>query len=142
MQFWMELSLRKKCSYSELFWSVFSRIRTEYGEILRISPYLVRMWENAGKMRTRITPNTGTFYAVFFTMRYIIPKPSENESEFGKITQFDGSVKCKSFQWKRIKKLNELVQKLISRFKKLSLTFSSSGSVWLNYFALLFLHIC
>ena len=40
------LSLRKKCPYSELFWSVFSRIRTEYGEILRISPYSVRMREN------------------------------------------------------------------------------------------------
>ena len=24
-------SLRKKCPYSELFWSVFSRIRTKYG---------------------------------------------------------------------------------------------------------------
>ena len=24
----------KKCPYSELFWSVFSRIRTEYGEII------------------------------------------------------------------------------------------------------------
>ena len=35
----------------------FSRIRTEYGEIL-VSQ------ENAGKMRTRITPNTDTFYAV------------------------------------------------------------------------------
>ena len=29
-----------------------------------ISPYSVRMRENAGKMRTRITPNTDTFYAV------------------------------------------------------------------------------
>ena len=28
------------------FLSVFSRIRTEYGEILRISPYSVRMREN------------------------------------------------------------------------------------------------
>ena len=37
-------TLRK--TYSELFWSVFSRIRTEYGEILRISPYSVRMWGN------------------------------------------------------------------------------------------------
>ena len=35
----------------------FSRIRTEYGKIL-VSQ------ENAGKMRTRITPNTDTFYAV------------------------------------------------------------------------------
>ena len=40
-------SLRKKCPYSELFWSAFSRIRTEYGEIPRISPYSVRMRENA-----------------------------------------------------------------------------------------------
>ena len=39
-------SLRKKCTYSELFWSVFSRNQTEYGEILRISPYLARMREN------------------------------------------------------------------------------------------------
>ena len=43
----------------------FSRIETEYTEILRISPYSVQMQENAGKMRTRITPNTDTFYAVF-----------------------------------------------------------------------------
>ena len=28
------------------FWSVFSRIWTEYGEILRISPYSVRMRQN------------------------------------------------------------------------------------------------
>ena len=41
----------------------FSCIRTEYGEII-ISPYSVRMLENAGKMRTRITPKTDTFYAV------------------------------------------------------------------------------
>ena len=38
--------LREKCSYSEFFWSIFYRIRTEYGEILRISPYSVRMLEN------------------------------------------------------------------------------------------------
>ena len=39
--------LRKKCLYSELICSVFSRFRTEYREILRISPYSVRMRENA-----------------------------------------------------------------------------------------------
>ena len=32
--------------YSELSWSVFSRIRTEYGEIQSISLYSVRMREN------------------------------------------------------------------------------------------------
>ena len=39
-------TLREKCPCSELFWSVFSGIRTEYREILRISPYSVRMREN------------------------------------------------------------------------------------------------
>ena len=38
--------LYEKCSYSQLFWSVFSHIRTEYGEIFRISPYSVLMQEN------------------------------------------------------------------------------------------------
>ena len=42
----------------------FSRIWTEYGEILHISPHSVRMRENAWKMWTRVTPNTDSFYAV------------------------------------------------------------------------------
>ena len=41
----------------------FSRIRTEHEEIRSISPYSVQMRENAEKMRTRITPNTDSFYA-------------------------------------------------------------------------------
>ena len=41
------ITLCKKCPYSQLFWSAFSRIRTEYGEIRNISPYSVRMWEKA-----------------------------------------------------------------------------------------------
>ena len=66
-------SLRKKCPYSGLYWSkffphfsrifpAFSRIRAEYGEILPVSLYSVHMSGNAGKMPTRITPNTDTFY--------------------------------------------------------------------------------
>ena len=39
-------TVRKKCPYSEFFWSTFSRIRTEYGEIQCTSPYSVRLWEN------------------------------------------------------------------------------------------------
>ena len=38
--------LRKKYPYLEFFWSVFSRIRTEDEEILRISPYSVQIREN------------------------------------------------------------------------------------------------
>ena len=40
-------ALPKKCQYSELFSPAFSRSRIEYGEIRSISPYSVRMWENA-----------------------------------------------------------------------------------------------
>ena len=43
--FWF-LTLRKRCPYSELFCSVFSHIRAEYGEIQSIFPYSVEMWEN------------------------------------------------------------------------------------------------
>ena len=39
-------TLRKKWPYSEFFWSVFSRIWAEYGDLLPKSPYSVRMWEN------------------------------------------------------------------------------------------------
>ena len=53
-------SLREKCPDSELFWSAFSRIWTEYGEIRSVSPYSVRMREIADQN----TPNTDTFYAV------------------------------------------------------------------------------
>ena len=51
---------RKKCPYSELFWSVFSRIRTEYGYSISL-----RIHSECGKIRTKITPNKDTFYAVY-----------------------------------------------------------------------------
>ena len=43
----------------------FSRIFPQSAWI-RSSPYSVRMRENAGKIQTRIIPNTDTFYAVTF----------------------------------------------------------------------------
>ena len=40
-------TLRKKRLFLELLCFIFSRIRTEYGEIWSISPYYVKMRENA-----------------------------------------------------------------------------------------------
>ena len=40
-------SLRKKSLYLHFFWSVFSHIWTEYGNLQSKSPYSVRMRENA-----------------------------------------------------------------------------------------------
>ena len=59
-------TLRKKCPYSKLFWSTFSRIRTEYGEIRSIST----IQSKCGKMRTRITPNKDTFIAGLFRKQF------------------------------------------------------------------------
>ena len=56
------LALDKKCPYSELFWSVFSRnwaeyreiLRiSEYGELLRISTYLVQMRKNTDQNNSK-----------------------------------------------------------------------------------------
>ena len=47
------VTLREKCPYSEFFWSVFSHICTEYGEILRVSPYSVRIRENTDQKNSQ-----------------------------------------------------------------------------------------
>ena len=44
----------KSVQIRTFFWSVFPRIRTEYGEIRSISPYSVRMRENTDKKKLRI----------------------------------------------------------------------------------------
>ena len=44
----------KRVQIRSFFWSVFSRIRTEYGEILRISPYSVWMRGNTDQKKLRI----------------------------------------------------------------------------------------
>ena len=45
--------LREKCLYLELFSSAFSCIRTEYGKILRISPYSVGIRENTDENHSK-----------------------------------------------------------------------------------------
>ena len=44
----------KVSKYGVFFWSVSSRIRTEYGKILRISPYSVQKWKNTDQEKLRI----------------------------------------------------------------------------------------
>ena len=45
----LNCSLREKCPNTGYFWSVFSRSRTEYGDIRSISPYSVRIRENTNQ---------------------------------------------------------------------------------------------
>ena len=71
--------LREKCMYSEFFWSVFSRIRTEYQS-------------ECGKILTRKTPNTDTSRSMLF--------PILIDSSFVKIdvnlNPFQPSVICRN----------------------------------------------
>ena len=67
---WVKCVRIRSCSGPHF--SCIFRIWTEYGEIRSISPYLVQMWENEEKMRTRITCNTDTFYAVFMSSNSLI----------------------------------------------------------------------
>ena len=45
----LDHSVHKKFPYSELFWFILSRFRTEYGEIRSTSPNSVKMRENANQ---------------------------------------------------------------------------------------------
>ena len=51
----------KKCPNSELFCSAFSRIHSDW---IRWDTVYLRIQSKCGKMRTRVTPNTDTYYAV------------------------------------------------------------------------------
>ena len=48
----MLFTLRKKCSYLEFFLSRFSRIWTEYEDVLCLSLYSVQMWEAEDQRNT------------------------------------------------------------------------------------------
>ena len=65
------LVLRQKCPYSEIFFFFFSRIWTECGEILRISPYSVQMRRNTDQK----TLNTDTFHAVLAYLEGLRVRP-------------------------------------------------------------------
>ena len=71
-------SLRQKGPYSELFSSVFSRIRTEYEEILLISPYSVQIRESTDQNNSEyghflrnsiISVWTGIKYPIWYILK-------------------------------------------------------------------------
>ena len=56
------------CLNTELFWSVFSRIPTEYVDIRSISPYSVRIQKNTDQKKT---PYFDPFHAVLLLMEML-----------------------------------------------------------------------
>ena len=66
------LTVRESSPYSELFWSIFSRIWTEYRQILHIPPYFAQMREN--------TDQNNSEYGHF--LRSVNIKKSAQKTEF------------------------------------------------------------
>ena len=95
MSYW-SYWLHKKCPYLEVFWYVFSRIRTEYGDLLYKSPYSVRMRESTDQE----TPNAETFHAV--TDSYTIPEKNWNSVRNNRSLPFS-PVSHFYIAWKRQK---------------------------------------
>ena len=56
----------KSAQIRSFLWSVFSCIRTEYGDLLRKSPYSVRILENTDQKKN---PYLDTFHAVFILLQ-------------------------------------------------------------------------
>ena len=84
-------SLRKNCPYSELFYSAFSPIRTEYGEIRTVCPNSVQIRENA----------------------------EQNNSKFGNFSQSDCLLKNAIFSIKTVNKYSESIVELKTKMKDL-----------------------
>ena len=72
------LSLREKCLYSKLFLSAFSCIRTEYGVIRSISPYLVRMRENADQNNSENGHFLRPVWLLFFIYNWTAEVENQN----------------------------------------------------------------
>ena len=85
--FSVQLFTAKKCPYWELSWSVFSRIRTEYGEIRSISLYTVRIRENKDQNNSEASLIICIYYlvSILFPVHYlkmVTRKCSKNVSIF------------------------------------------------------------
>ena len=82
----MSTALLKEYSYWEIFWPVFSFIRTEYGDLQSKYPYSVRMRENMNRKKSE----NGNF-----------PRSATCASEEKKYS-LDSFVKKDYLQWKNI----------------------------------------
>ena len=69
-------TMREKCLYSELFWSAISRIWTKYREILRISPYSVRMRENKDQNNSKC--GHFLYFMLCFTSKFLLKVTNRN----------------------------------------------------------------
>ena len=98
------MSLREKCPYSELFWSVFSCIRSENGGILRIYRYSVRIRENTDQnnsryfLRSGYLPNNNNILRKFWKKHCIVSVEFWTTLEFKVFTWYHSIITAATAQ--------------------------------------------
>ena len=106
-------SLREKCPYLELFWSRFSRIWTEHGEILRIALYSVRMRENGDQKNSEYRHFTNFVLVSCFHFHYCFWIPKEKVKGYLKFWRKKGHSSC--FFWNIMEFSRAVILKNTSR---------------------------
>ena len=89
----------KSVQIRSFFWSVFPCIRTEYGDLLRKSPYSVRVLENTDQKKLHIW----TLFAQWYFAEHLWPAASKEVSYHGKLMNSNSTLTFIS----RILKVNE-----------------------------------
>ena len=90
-------SLREKCPHLELFCSRFSRIWTEYGEILRIALYSVWMRENGDQKNSEYRHFTNFVLVSCFHFHYCFWIPKVKGERLPKVLKKKGTLKVVFF---------------------------------------------
>ena len=85
--------MREKFRYSKLFRSPFSRIWAKYGEILRISPYSVRMRENADQNNSKCgnfsrSHKSHIWFHIFLFWSHLGKKRTINKIKYAVVNNF------------------------------------------------------
>ena len=106
-------SLREKCPYLELFWSRFSRIWTEHGEVLRIALYSVRIRENGDQKNSEYRHFTNFVLVSCFHFHYCFWIPKEKVKGYLKFWRKKGHSSC--FFWNIMEFSRAVILKNTSR---------------------------
>ena len=88
----------KSVQIRSFFWSVFSRVRIEYGEIRIISPYSVRMRKNTNQKKLRIW----TLHIVYQPLISTAPRDA------ALVRNTETKLKCKLAKYTDYKKIKQI----------------------------------
>ena len=90
------LTLHIKGTYSEFFWSVFSRIQTKYRDLQSKSPHSIQIWKNTQQKTSNMNIFSWVLRWVTATLSYLINRNTVSLVMFMFTLFF---LYCKGFFW-------------------------------------------